>query len=135
MFQLIYSRQDIRQCIFWCVAHGKTTKSAFLTLQLIKNTTASMKLGLKIRIVRNAYQTSFYYLRLAVCSSWAHLRKIPNSNLLVSLHHCWNASANMEIYNISYKRVVQKICSFEGVLGGMHPFALNCIERKKNLSI
>lgn len=46
-----------------------------------------------------------------------HLKEIPNTKLLVSLHRHWQNSANMEIFDIAKKRKVNKIYSFEEIYG------------------
>lgn len=51
-------------------------------------------------------------------NSWTHLKEIRNTSLLVSLHHCWNTSANLEIFDIVQEGKARKIYSFEEVLGG-----------------
>ena len=53
-------------------------------------------------------------------ASWTHVKQIPNSNLLVSLHHCWDISANMEIFDIAQNGYVRKIYSFEETSGGLN---------------
>lgn len=45
------------------------------------------------------------------------MKEIPNTRLLVSLHHSWNTSANMMIFDISHKGQVRKVYSFEEVQG------------------
>ena len=47
-----------------------------------------------------------------------HMKEIPNTSLLVSLHHDAGRSANMEIYDIATKGQVNKIYSFEVVSSG-----------------
>lgn len=51
-------------------------------------------------------------------STWTHRKAIPNSRMLVSLNHCWTASANLAIFNISQNGDVRKVYSFEEVMGG-----------------
>ena len=50
--------------------------------------------------------------------SWTHVKEIANTGLLVSVHHCYDNSANLEVFDVSRKRQVKKIYSFEEVSGG-----------------
>lgn len=50
--------------------------------------------------------------------AWSHVKEILNTRLLVSLHHCWNRSANMEIFEVSQKGKARKVYSFEEIKGG-----------------
>ncbi len=50
-------------------------------------------------------------------SSWPHVKEIPNTKLLVSLHHYFAKSANMEIFDISKKGKANKIYSLGEVSG------------------
>ena len=50
--------------------------------------------------------------------SWTHVKEIPNTRYLVSLHHAYETFANMEIFDISRKGQAKKIYSYEIVLGG-----------------
>ena len=59
-----------------------------------------------------------YYYLYSIDSSWTHVKEIPNTKLLVSLHHNWENSANMEILDISKKGQAKKIYSLEEVSGG-----------------
>lgn len=45
-------------------------------------------------------------------NSWTHVKEIPNTTFLVSIHHCAYTSVNMEICEISKKWQAQKIYSF-----------------------
>lgn len=49
--------------------------------------------------------------------SWTHIKEIPNTTLLVSLHNSYNKAANLEIVDIPKKGFVRKIYSFEEVIG------------------
>lgn len=49
---------------------------------------------------------------------WTHVTEIPNTKLLVSLHHKSFKSANFELFDISKKGQANKIYSFEEVSGG-----------------
>ena len=51
--------------------------------------------------------------------SWSHVKEIPNTNLLVSLHHNEDKAAKLEIFDISKKDRTNIICSFEEVKGGI----------------
>ena len=42
---------------------------------------------------------------------WAHLKEIPNTELLVSLNHIENGSSEMAIFDVSRKDEVKKIFS------------------------
>ena len=44
-----------------------------------------------------------------------------DNKLLVSLQHCWDFSANMQIFDISKQGQAIKVYSFEEVLGGNNP--------------
>ena len=48
---------------------------------------------------------------------WAHLKEIPNTELIVSVHHSWDVSANLEVFDVSQKEQVKKIYSFEEIPG------------------
>ena len=50
--------------------------------------------------------------------SWTHVKEIPNTNLLVSLHHNAWESASMEVFEISKEEWVKKIYSLGEVSGG-----------------
>ena len=43
------------------------------------------------------------------------MKEFANTGLLVSLHHDWNSSANLEVFDVSRKGQVKKIYSFEEV--------------------
>ena len=49
---------------------------------------------------------------------WALLKEITDKKLLVSLHHYFDKSANMAIFDISKKNRPKKIYTFEEVYGG-----------------
>mgnify|MGYP000889969115 FL=1 len=49
--------------------------------------------------------------------SHTHVKEIPNTKLLVSLHHNLEKAAGLEIFDISKKDQINKIYSFE-VFGG-----------------
>mgnify|MGYP007122282732 CR=1 FL=1 len=49
--------------------------------------------------------------------TWTHVREIPSTNLLVSLSHSSNKSANMKIFDISRKGQKKDVYSFEEILG------------------
>ena len=51
-------------------------------------------------------------------STWTHVKEIPNTNLLVSLHHNYLKSASMEVLDISKKGEAKKIYSLGEVSGG-----------------
>ena len=46
-------------------------------------------------------------------NSWTHVKQIPDTKLLVSLHNNWERSANLEIFDVSKKDQINKIYSFE----------------------
>ena len=47
--------------------------------------------------------------------SWAHVREIPDTRFLVSVHHSLRSSANIALFDISKRG--KMICSFEETLG------------------
>ena len=49
--------------------------------------------------------------------SWTHVREIPGTKLLVSLHHSCYDSANLAVFDLTYKGKVNQIYSFEEVHG------------------
>ena len=49
--------------------------------------------------------------------SWPHLKGIANTGLLVSVHHCYDRSANLEVFDVSLRGQEKKIFSFEEVVG------------------
>ena len=50
--------------------------------------------------------------------SWTHIKEIPNTPYLVSLHHSYYKSANIEIFDISNKGKIKKIFSLGKLNGG-----------------
>ena len=46
-----------------------------------------------------------------------HLREIPDSRLLVSIHHCWNKYATMEIFDLQIKGKAKRVYSLDRVFG------------------
>ena len=50
--------------------------------------------------------------------SWTHVKEIPNSNLLVTLHQNGLKAANMEVFDISTKIKSKKIYSLGEISGG-----------------
>ena len=46
------------------------------------------------------------------------MKEITNAKLLVSVHHSWNKSASLKVFDVSRKGQVRKIYSFEEVPGG-----------------
>ena len=55
---------------------------------------------------------------LVYYDGWPHVKELSNTKLLVSLHHNFNVSANMVIYDISKKKKPNRVYSFEEVFGG-----------------
>ena len=51
--------------------------------------------------------------------SWTHVKEIPNTKLLVSLHHNAGTLANMAVYDISKKGQIHEIYSLGEVKGGI----------------
>ena len=45
------------------------------------------------------------------------MKEITNTGLLVSVHHSYNTSANLEVFDVSRKGQVKQIYSFEEVFG------------------
>lgn len=54
-----------------------------------------------------------------IAGAHTRIKEIPNTNLLVSLHHHPATSANLAIYDISQKEA-KKIYAFEEVFGGKY---------------
>ena len=52
-----------------------------------------------------------------VPDSWTHVKEIANTRLLVSVHHNWRHSANLEVFDVSRKGQAKKIYKFEAVSG------------------
>ena len=50
--------------------------------------------------------------------SWIHVKEIPNTRYLVSLHHSYKNAAYMEIFDISKKGQAKKIYTHEKLSGG-----------------
>ena len=44
-------------------------------------------------------------------SSWTHVREVPNTKLLVSLHHRDDETANMAVYDISRQDKINEVYS------------------------
>ena len=42
-------------------------------------------------------------------NSWTHVKEIPNTNLLISLHHSFEKSANMVVLDVAKKGAAKKI--------------------------
>ena len=64
--------------------------------------------------------------------SWTHVKEIPSTKLLVSLHHHRNKSANMSVFDISKRAQIKEIYSLGEVSGGSINYLLpsclkNCI--------
>ena len=50
--------------------------------------------------------------------SWNHVKEIANTRLLcASVHHCYNGSANLQVFDVSRKAKARKIYSFEQIPG------------------
>ena len=49
---------------------------------------------------------------------WTHVKEIASTGLLVSVHHCYDHSASLEVFDVSRKGQAKKIYSFEEVSGG-----------------
>ena len=50
--------------------------------------------------------------------SWTHVKEIANTQFLISLHHGFSKSANLEVFDVSRKGQAKKIYSFEEMSGG-----------------
>ena len=50
--------------------------------------------------------------------SWTHVKEIPGTRLLVSVHHSFKTRAHLEVFDLSNKTKVKKVYSFEKILGG-----------------
>ena len=53
-----------------------------------------------------------------------HLKEIPNTKLLVSLHHHHDKSASMAVFDLSQKDQIKEIYSFGEVFGSTIIFYL-----------
>ena len=51
-------------------------------------------------------------------SQMTHVRGIPNTQYVVSLHHYSEIGANLAVFDLANKEKVKKVYSFEEVLGG-----------------
>ena len=51
--------------------------------------------------------------------SWTRVKEIPNTELVVSLHHNYDESANMSVFDISKKDQIKEIYSLGEVTGGI----------------
>ena len=47
-------------------------------------------------------------------------QEIVNTELLVSVHHSWRTSVNLEVFDVSQKEQPKKIYSFEEVCGSKY---------------
>lgn len=106
-------------------APGVLTRSELLISKQCRITWLLMEFEWKIPVI--LFQIRF----TAVYSGYhdetdnrTHVKEIPNTKLLVSLHHAYNLGANLEIYDISQKSRPRKIYSFEEVKGGKFRFFL-----------
>lgn len=57
-------------------------------------------------------------IRLVPYACWSHVKELSNTGFLVSLQHCCDRSANLEVFDVSQKGRSKKIYSFEEVYGG-----------------
>ena len=57
------------------------------------------------------------YAVLFLEDGWTHVKEIPNTKLLVSLHHSYDKSANMAVFDISKKDHIKEIYSLGEVSG------------------
>ena len=64
-------------------------------------------------------------VKLQMGSGWPHLKEIPETRLLVSLHCSYYQSANMEVFDISNKGKIKTIYSFEEAIGSNIIFIYN----------
>ena len=77
--------------------------------------------SMKNVFIQNFYATTnpnFRLNRLQADHPWTHVKEIQNTRYLVSLHHSYFKSANMEIFDISKKGQAKKIYTPETVFGG-----------------
>ena len=58
-------------------------------------------------------------------SSWTHVKEIPMTRLLVSLHHSYQYSASLKIFDITKPNAPKTVYTFEEVQGGKRIFS-NC---------
>ncbi len=79
-----------------------------------------MEFSSKIRVIYFFIHRLKYSVFSKADYSWTHIKDIPSSGLLVSLHHSVMKSANMEIFDISQRGKVKKVYSFEEVLGSKY---------------
>ena len=57
------------------------------------------------------------YLIFKENMSWTHIKEIPSTRLLVSLHHSSSKLANMEVFDISNQAHIRRVYSFEEIHG------------------
>ena len=77
----------------------------------------SLELGLATLVSYLIFQLAFPLMIIKTEHTWTHVKEIPNTKLLVSLHHNREKSANLEIYDISNKAHIRKIYSLGEVSG------------------
>ena len=59
--------------------------------------------------------------------SWANVKEISDTQLLISLNHVFGKLAKMELFDISKKDKVKKVYSFQEVSGGkLLFFSITC---------
>ena len=58
-----------------------------------------------------------FYIIIGWYESWTHVREIPGSRLLISLHHCHDKYASLEVFDLKNKGRATKVYSLGAVLG------------------
>ena len=80
---------------------------------------ALMELKLRIQVnfrIPNLFEPDDVIILIE--NSWTHVKEIPSTTLLVTLHHKSRKSANMTVFDISKKDQIQEIYSLGEVSGG-----------------
>ena len=62
--------------------------------------------------------SSLIFISQGSSQVWTHVKEIANTGLLVSVQHCFDSSATLEIFDVSQKGQAKKIFSFEEVCDG-----------------
>ena len=98
--------------------HGKVIISQLLSskgnkknMQVLKEYSFVTKVLINFELLNHPYVT--YEDEY----SWTHVREIPDSKLLVSLHHACLDSANITVFNLTKKGRAEMIYSFNEAFG------------------
>ena len=60
-----------------------------------------------------------FFMNYGGDNCWPHVKEIPGTKLLISLHHSVSKCANIEVFNLGNKGRPRKIYSFDEVIGCM----------------